>query len=315
MGPMKIVVAGGSGMIGRAVCTELVAAGHETVALTRALDRVRLPGGVRAVEWRPPVLGAWVAELDEADAIVNLTGESIGRWPWTAARKRVLRESRLVPTETLVAAMAGLPTERRPRVLLNISGSDVYEGRDAEPATESTPAAETFLARLCLAWEGAAIRAGGLGVRVVLLRASPVIAPGAASLRVLSLPFRFFLGGRIGSGRQWVSWVDMVDAVGLIRWAIDTEEVRGPLNVAAPDPRRQADFARTLSSVLHRPSRFPTPGWAVRLVTGEQATLALGSRRVWPAKAIAGGYVFRRGRLEDSLSEALTRGRTGPALD
>jgi len=306
---VKVLLAGGSGLIGRSLCAALLSAGHEPVVLSRNPARARLPEGVRGVEWQPPEIGEWTAELEGADAVINLSGESIGRWPWTPARKRLLRESRLVPTATLIAAIGALPPERRPRVLLNACGTDSYEGKDEQPADESTPPADTFLARLCVDWEREALRAQELGLRVVILRTCSVVAREAASLRLLSLPFRLFVGGRIGSGKQWMSWIDMSDAVGLYLRALESEEFSGPINLAAPDPRRQVDFARALGSALHRPSWFPTPAWPVRLVFGEQATLALGSRRVWPAKALVLGYTFRLPRLEDALTEALRPGK------
>ena len=304
---MKVVIAGGSGLIGRAICQALLAAGHEPVVLSRdPSGATGLPSGVRVVAWEVASQGPWVAELAGAGAVINLAGASIGRWPWTASRKQVLLDSRLEPTRALVAALAALPAEARPNVLLSASGSDVYEGRDESPADETTPPSDSFLARLCVAWENEALRAEALGVRVVLMRTSSVVAPGAASLRLLALPFRLFVGGRLGSGRQWLTWVDMADAVGLYLWALESPAIRGPLNLAAPDPRSQSAFAQALGHVLHRPSWFPTPAWIVRLVLRDQAALALGSRRVWPTKALASGYVFRRPQLEASLSAALT---------
>jgi uncharacterized protein len=302
---VKVILAGGSGLIGRALVEALLAGGHEPVVLSRNPGRARLPEGARGVEWQPPDVGEWAAELRDAAAVINLSGESIGRWPWTPARKRLLRESRLVPTATLIASTAALPPEERPRALLNACGTDSYEGRDDKPADESTPPADTFLARLCVDWEREALRAEELGLRVVVLRTSSVVARKSASVRLLSLPFRLFVGGRIGSGQQWMSWIDMSDAVGLYLRALESDEIRGPINLAAPDPRRQVDFAQALGSALHRPSWFPTPAWVVRLVLGEQATLALGSRRVWPARALALGYTFQRGNLDEALAAAL----------
>jgi uncharacterized protein (TIGR01777 family) len=302
---MKVVLSGGSGLIGRAICEALVAKGHEPVVLTRDLRRAsRLLAGVRAVAWDPPEPGAWATELADAGAVINLAGESVGRWPWTARRKAALLDSRVAATRALVQAIERLPAEHRPAVFLSASGTDLYEGLDAEPATEATPPADTFLSRLVLAWEAEALPAEALGVRVVLMRTSPVMAPGAPVLRVLALPFRLFVGGRLGSGRFWMSWVDIDDAVGLYLWALESNGMRGPLNVAAPDPRQQSDFARVLGAAIHRPSWFPTPAWIVRLVLRDQSTLALGSRRIWPARALASGYVFRRPRLEESLRDA-----------
>lgn len=302
---MKVVVAGGSGLVGRAICRALAAAGHELVVLTR--DPARPATGMpsaRLVGWDPKDNGDWRAELSDAGAVINLAGASVGRWPWTARRRADLVESRVGTTRAIVDAIGSLAPEHRPAVLINASGTDLYEGRDAEAADENTPPADTFLSHLVVAWEAEARKAEELGLRVVLLRASLVIAPGATSLRLLALPVRLFLGGRLGSGRQWTSWVDIDDMVGLCVLALGRLEIEGPINAAAPDVRTQAEFATALGSVLHRPIWFPTPAWLIRLVFGRQSTLALGSRRVWPAKALAAGYVFRRPRLEDALDRA-----------
>jgi uncharacterized protein len=304
---MRVVISGGSGLIGRALCSALLARGDGPVVLSRDPDRAarRVPRGTRVVHWDATSIGVWLDELPGSEAIVNLAGESIGRWPWTAGRRQALVESRVVATRTLVDALRSIPPVERPLVLLNASGTDQYEGRDAVPATETTAPADTFLGRLCEAWETEARRAEDLGTRVVLLRMSPVIAPGAPFLRRLTLPFRLFVGGRLGSGRQWWSWVDIADLVGLYLWALDDAEIGGPVNVTAPDARPQSEVARTLGAVMGRPSWFPTPAPLIRLVLGQQATLALGSRRVWPARALAAGYAFRRPRLEESLTAAL----------
>jgi uncharacterized protein len=301
---MKVVIAGGCGLIGRAICASLVAAGDEVVVLSRNPDGPAAPG-VRPVVWQPPAPGPWAAEIAGTGAVINLAGASIGRWPWTVGRRRLLLESRLGATRAIVGAISALPVGQRPAVLLSASGTDAYEGRDLAPATEETPPGASFLARLCLAWEAEATRAHDFGVRVVLMRTSSVLAPGAPFLRVVSLPVRLGLGGRLGSGRQWVSWVGIEDVVGLYRWAMVTDGVCGTLNVAAPDPRPQASFVTALAGSLHRPSRVATPAWAIRLALGGQATLALGSRRVWPAKALELGYVFRQPRLEGALAASL----------
>lgn len=302
---MKVVIAGGSGLLGRSIGRGLLAAGHEPVVLTRDPARAssRVPG-VRVAAWDPRVAGEWRAELRDAGAVVNLAGASIGGWPWTARRRAELVDSRVGSTRALVDAIAALPPEDRPAVLLSASGTDLYEGRDTSPADETTRPADTFLSHLVVTWEAEARKAEALGVRVVLMRASPVIAIGAPALRLLALPVRLFVGGRLGSGRQWTSWVDIDDVVGLYLWALGTPAIDGPINVAAPDERTQQDFVRALGGVLHRPIWFPTPAWLIRLVLGQQATLALGSRRVWPAKALASGYTFRCPRLEDSLAKA-----------
>jgi hypothetical protein len=300
---VRVILAGGSGLIGRAITAGLLAHGDEPVILSRSAA-CRSASGTRVVAWDPPEPGPWETVLGHADAVINLAGASIGRWPWTPARRRLLLTSRIDATRSLVRAMAALPPERRPRVLLSASGTDCYEGRDEVPATEATPPGDSFLARVTQAWEAEAAAAAELGVRVVLMRTSSVLAPGAPFLRVVSLPFRLFLGGRLGSGHQWVSWVAIDDVVGLYRWALLTAAVDGALNVAAPDPRPQDEFAAALGASLARPAWFPTPAWAIRLALGPQATLALGSRRIWPAKALGLGYAFRQPRLQDALATA-----------
>ncbi|MGH2407499.1 MAG: TIGR01777 family oxidoreductase [Candidatus Limnocylindrales bacterium] len=304
---MKVVVAGGSGLLGSHLIVGLLGQGHRPVILSRDPERARahLPADAQVVGWSPPELGAWTLELADAGAVIDLTGASVGRWPWTAGRMRLLRESRIEPTKTLIRALSDLPVERRPGVLLNASGTDLYEGRDAEPADESTQPADTFLSRLCIDWEEQARQAEALGLRVVLLRFSLVFAPGAPALNRLTLPFRMFVGGTIGSGSQWLSWVSVDDAVGIVLFALHDAGISGPLNIAAPDPRRQADFARCLGEAMHRPSRVQVPSWVVRLVLREQATLILGSRRVWPAKALAAGYAFQQPHLEEALRRAI----------
>lgn len=302
---MRVVIAGGSGLIGRALSETLLESGHEPVVLSRNPTRARLPRGARVVHWRPPAGGAWTEELEGAGAVVNLAGASVGGWWWTPRRRRILRASRLVPTATLIAALADRPPGRRPRVLVNASGTDLYEGRDNIPATEDAAPGSSFLSRLVLDWEAGARQAEDLGVRVVLLRTSLVVAPGAPSLRLMTLPFRFFVGGRVGSGRQWVSWIGLEDAVGLIVRALEDDGIRGPINLSSPDPRRQADVARSIGRAMRRPAWMPTPAWAVRLVLGQMATLALGSRRVWPARALEAGYRFRTTSLDVALDQAL----------
>ena len=305
---MKIVIAGGSGLIGRGLAAAFSADGATVVVLTRDVARstAGLPAGARAVAWDGRSANAgWSGELADADAVINLAGATIGHWPWTAARRRVLVSSRLDATHALVGAIGALPAGERPATMLNASGTDGYEGLDREPATEATPFSDTFLARLCTAWEAAAAPVEALGVRLVCMRQGVVVGRGAPALRLLALPTRLFAGGPIGGGRQWFSWVDLADLVGLYRLALADGTLRGALNVTAPEPVTQADLARALGRVLHRPARIPTPAFPVRLLLGGMATLVLGSRRVVPARAIAAGYVFQRPTLDDALRSAL----------
>ena len=304
---MRAVIAGGSGMIGRHLARALLADGWEVDILTRDVDRAarRLPEGARAVAWTPDVPAGLEAVLDGADGVINLAGVSLGPRPWTPGRMRAILASRLAATSAIVAATRALPPERRPRVLVNASGSDVYTGRDAEPADESTEPTHDFLAEVCLRWEATAREAMALGVRVPLVRTAFVLAADAPVLRLLALPFRLFVGGRLGSGRQWFSWIQIDDLVGIYRLALTDPTIDGPINAAAPEPCRQADLARAIGRTLRRPVWLPIPAWAIRLVLRDQATLLIGSRRVVPVAARAAGYEFRHPTIDGALADVL----------
>jgi uncharacterized protein len=308
---MKVVIAGGSGFIGRRLVRSLAADGHQSIVLSRDPTRSRadLPAGTEVVGWAGDGTGdrRWMSSLAGADGVVSLVGRSVGGWPWTPGRRRELVDSRVIPTRILVGAMAALAAAARPLVFVSASGTLFTQGPADTPATESTEPADAFLTRLCLRWEAEARAAERLGIRVVALRMSTVIGRDAAALQRLALPVRLFCGGPIGSGRQWLSWIDIRDAIGLIRFGLESTELSGPVNACAPDPRRQADFARALARILHRPARLHTPARLVRLVMGEQAALILGSRRVSPEKAITAGYRFVEPLLEPSLARALGR--------
>ena len=308
-------MAGGSGLIGRSLVRALVGQGHEVIVLSRQPRRARrlLPAVANVVAWDPTGddLG-WAIHLANSTAVVNLCGTSVGRWPWTPARKRLLRDSRLEATHSLVDAIASLPPSERPTAQLNASTVDIYDGTDAEPATEATRPTDTPVARVATDWEAAATTAADLAVRVVLLRFGLVIAPDAPRLRQLAVPFRFFAGGPLGSGQQWVSWVAIEDAVGLIVRAIRGWDISGPLNVVAPAPIRQRDFAAALGHALGRPSVVRTPAWLLRLVLGDQSALLLGSRRAVPAKALAASYEFEVPALAEALRFGRARARRPP---
>jgi uncharacterized protein (TIGR01777 family) len=300
---MKIVVAGGTGFIGQPLVRAMVDAGHEVVVLSRHADGG--PAGARVVVWDGRTQGAWSEELRGAGAVVNLAGASIGAGRWTESRKRALRESRLDSTGALVAAVRALDGGVRPRVFVSASGIDYYGDRGDEIVTEESGPGDTFLARLCVEWEAAAREAEALGVRVVLMRTSVVFGKGADALQRLALPFKLFAGGPLGSGRQWFPWIHLDDTIGLYRHAIEDESVNGPLNLVAPDVRREADIAKAVGRVLGRPSWAPAPAFALRLVLGELADLILHGRHAEPRKALAHGYQFKYPRLEEALRQAL----------
>jgi uncharacterized protein (TIGR01777 family) len=304
---MRVVIAGGSGLVGRHLSALLLADGWAVDVLTRdpKTGRDKAPRGARDIAWNTTADSALRDALDGADAVVNLAGEALGPRPWTPGRKRSLLESRLRATNALVESIAALPTERRPNVLVSASGTDVYTGRDAAPADETTAPANDFLADLCRQWEAAAGRAEALGVRVVLVRTAFVLARDAPVLRLLALPFRLFLGGRLGSGRQWFSWIHVDDLARMYRLGIVDRALNGPVNAAAPEPILERDLAAAIGRRLHRPAWLPVPAWLIRLVLRGQSTLVLGSRRAVPARALAAGYVFLYADLEQALADVL----------
>jgi uncharacterized protein (TIGR01777 family) len=255
------------------------------------------------VVWDGRSIGEWAAELEDADAVINLSGQSIMSGRWNEERKRALLTSRTEPTAAIVGALKR--ARRRPRVLVNASAVGYYGDRGDEPVTESDPPGGDFLARLVVEWEQVAERASELGVRVCLMRIGIVLGPGGGALAQLALPFRFFLGGYIGSGKQWISWVHVDDVVGLFRFAIEREDASGPINVTAPEPATNRELAHALGSAMGRPSWLPVPSFALRVALGELADQILVGQRALPAAALRLGYAFRHPSLDLALRGAL----------
>jgi uncharacterized protein len=305
---MKVLVAGGSGFIGRHLAMSLVKDGHEVVALSRGTQRKPPLSGIRFVAWDAHTAsGDWVNELSDAQGVVNLAGASIGSWPWTRRRMGELISSRLSATAALVDALERTPAEHRPPVLVSASGIDYYGDRGDEVITEASQAGDSFLARLSQQWEAAAQKAEPLGVRVVRIRTAMVFGHEALAFRLLTLPFRFFAGGPLGNGRQWFTWIHIDDIVGLYRLAVEDPQVSGPLNAVAPDIRREREVATEIGRVLHRPALIPVPAFALNLMLGKEAQLLLHGRHAEPTKAQGYGYRFRFGGLHEALEDTLRR--------
>lgn len=301
---MKIIATGGTGFIGRALVGELTRQGHEVVVLTRKAGHPA-QSTVRFVEWDALSAGPWQAEVASADAVVNLAGEPIAEGRWTDARKRLLLTSRILATRLLVEAIVGRSTTLP--VFISASGIGYYGESDDRVLDERSALGQGFLANLSAAWEAEALRAGQFGVRVVLLRTGMVLERDGGALPKMLLPFRFFVGGPIMPGTQWVSWIHRRDHIGLIKWAITAPTVSGPVNAVAPGAVTMTTFCSTLGKVLHRPSWLPVPGLALRVALGELGTLMTTGQRVQPAKALAGGYDFRYPTLEPALRAILAK--------
>ena len=304
---MQIVVAGGTGFIGRPLCALLCQEGHRVTLLTRRREEAqRLCGStVTVVEWNGREAGAWEHCLESADAVINLAGAPIAEGRWTDARKQWLTESRVLATRHLVEAMSRCTS--KPRTLVNASGIGYYGTSDDRMLDEGAARGEGFLPDLCLAWEVEALRAAESGVRVVMLRTGMVLEQDGGALSKMLLPFRLFAGGPIMPGTQWVSWIHRHDHIGLIRWILTTPGVSGPINAVAPEAVTMNRFCEVLGQVLHRPSWFPVPGFALQIALGELGTLMTTGQRVTPAKALSGRYVFHYPTLEPALRAILLK--------
>lgn len=303
---MNIVIAGGRGLLGRALTARLVADGHRVVSLTRgrASTGRAWERGVADHRWNPNgTAGEWARVLDDADAVVNLAGESIADGRWTAARKKAILDSRVLATRSLVAGIES--ARRRPAVLVSSSAQGYYGDRGDEELPETAAPGRGFLSDVCVAWEGEARQAEGL-TRVVLLRTGIVLAREGGALPKMMLPFRLFAGGPMGSGRQFMSWIHLDDWVGIARQAITDARVEGARNLGSPRPMRNRDFAAALGKVLRRPSVLPAPAFALRLAAGEMATpLLIASTRMIPAAVLADGYRFKYEEAADALRSLL----------
>jgi len=298
---VRILISGASGLVGTAATVALRAEGHAVAHFVR-------PGAsadAGDVRWDPAAGTVDRDAMEGADAIIHLAGAGIGDGRWTEARKKVLRSSRVDSTRILVDAMATL--RRKPRAFLAASATGYYGNRGDELLTESSANGSGFLAALARDWEAEASRADALGVRTVLLRFGVVLSLRGGALPRMLTPFKLGLGGRLGSGEQWMSWIALEDVMGVTRAALNDERFSGPVNLVAPNPARNVEFTRVLARVLRRPAILPAPVFALRLALGREMAdeLLLASQRVQPQKLLASGYAFRLPELEPALRSAL----------
>ena len=263
MPPRTILVSGASGLIGSALVPELERAGHRVLRLVR-----REPRGANELRWNPSAHLFDERLLANVDVIVNLAGETVAQ-RWTTASRRRIRDSRVAGTDAIVAAIGKTP--KRPMTLINASAVGLYGNRGADPLDEEEPAGRGFLAEICRQWEASAKVATRYGARVVTMRTGVVLSPKGGALPTMLTPFRLGVGGRLGNGRQWMSWITLDDLVRGIVWLIDHPEISGPVNMTAPNPVTNADFTRAMGRALHRPTVLPVPSIALGLIFGEMA--------------------------------------------
>ncbi len=298
---MQILITGGTGLIGRHLCKALLTEGHYLTVLSRRPETVEAKCGANVRAMR--ALEEWHPEL-AFDAVINLAGEPIVDKAWTAKRKQTLRDSRIALTGKLVQCMAA--ARQKPAVLLSGSAVGYYGDCGDMEQDENASAGSDFAAMLCRDWESAARVAEESKVRVCLLRTGLVLSGNGGLLGRMLLPFRLGMGARLGSGRQWMSWVHIEDYVTVVLRLLEDEQMSGPFNMTAPNPVTNAEFTRTLAHVLHRPAFFVAPGMALKLSMGERAALLLEGQRVLPAKLAAAGYRFKFPDLDGALEAVLS---------
>lgn len=308
---MKILITGGTGLIGRTLIADLVRCGHSVTVLTRDSQRaaLRLPRGVSAYPWDAKTLEGWGHRVAETDAIVNLAGESIAgerlsailTRRWTPEVKARIRASRVEIGALLSEAIR--QADQKPAIFLQASAVGYYGPASEREMEESAPPGDDFLAQVCVAWEDSTASVEALGVRRVILRTGLVLAREGGILPIMLLPVKTFVGGPLGDGKQAVPWIHLADEVAAIRFLLEHEVTQGPYNLSAPHPVTQAEFARVAGRVLGRPTAISTPTLALKLALGEKAALVLEGQRAVPRRLLEAGFGFQFENLEDALRD------------
>jgi len=300
---MKIIIAGGTGFIGSALVNALLPEKHEIIVLSRAPEKIKLAHpAIQLVKWDGKTGDGWARYADGADALVNLAGEPIAPLPWFGERKIKIRASRVNAGYAL--ADAALQAKNKPRALVQASAVGYYGLRGDERLNEDAPPGDDYLAQVCRAWEAATLAVEAQGVRRAVYRTGLVLARHGGILPLMALPFQFFVGGRVGDGKQWMSWIHLADEIAAIKTLIQNENARGAFNLVAPNPVRNQTFARALAQALGRPSVIPTPAFALKAPFGEMADLLLlGGQRVAPQRLAQLGFQFRFPTIEAALQD------------
>ncbi|HEX8844850.1 MAG TPA: TIGR01777 family oxidoreductase [Pyrinomonadaceae bacterium] len=301
---MKIVITGATGLVGSALLPSLRAKGHQVIRLVRSTPK----DGATEIFWDPEKGSLDPGEVEGIDAVVHLAGESIAEGRWTDEKKRRIRESRVKGTKLLSETLAKL--KRKPEVLVSASAVGFYGSRGDEILNEQSTSGSDFLAEVCREWESETQAASQAGIRVVNLRFGVILSGEGGALKKMLFPFKMGVGGKLGNGRQYMSWIAIDDVVGVIEQALENESLRGPVNTVAPEPVTNYEFTKTLGRVLSRPTIFPVPKFVARVVFGEMADATLlSSQRVEPQRLKESGYVFKYPELEGALRHVLNDSR------
>jgi uncharacterized protein (TIGR01777 family) len=302
---MRIIISGGTGFIGTALTKSLLEKGHLVWILTRNLQTARMVEGAKGVGWDGRTDTGLIDLVSQADAIVNLAGESIGSGRWSVERKKRILTSRVETGEAISTAVR--KANPRPKVLIQASAVGFYGTHGNEPVVEETPPGSGFLAEVCKKWEASTRPVEEWGVRRAIIRTGIVLARDNGALPRMMLPFKLFGGGPLGNGRQGIPWIHLVDEVDSIRFLVENGKARGVFNLSAPKPLSNADFGRILAKVVRRPYWFPVPGFALRLLLGEMASLVLEGQFLIPKRLLEAGYKFRFEKAGDALDDLLKR--------
>ncbi len=305
---MRIVITGGTGLLGRGLVASLVHDGHTVVVLSRNPEQVRgLPVGASAARWDGRTATGWAHLVDGADAIFNMAGANIGARHWSQSRLEKLRESRLNAGAAVVQAVE--MAAHKPGVVVQSSGIGYYGDRGDDPVTEEMGPGTDVIARLAVEWESSTALVESWGVRRIITRSAPVLSTRGGFLPPLALTTRLFLGGRLGNGRQWVPWIHIEDELRALHFLLEGPELRGPFNLVAPEQCRNLDFSRALGRVLHRPTPWIIPAFVLRLLFGQRSMLFLTGQRAFPHELLAADFTFRFPHLQGALEDLFRRKR------
>jgi uncharacterized protein (TIGR01777 family) len=296
---MKIIITGATGFIGSILVDRLWNQFHSLVLLSRRPPQEVGVAKKEWIAWNPPAGGSWERAVDGADGIINLAGEPIAGKRWSKEQKEILRKSRIDSTRALVNALG--KSEVKPKFFLSASAVGYYGPHGDETVTEASAPGSDFLSTLCVEWEGEALKAEAYGVRVARIRTGIVLGKGQGALKKMVPPFKMFMGGPLGSGKQWMPWIHIEDEIGLLLFLMENENARGAFNATAPHPVTMEDFARALGEVLNRPSWVSVPPSALALIAGEMADMLLTGQRAVPEAALKLGYPFKYPMIGDAL--------------